>query len=49
MVTDCNVENNSNQEHQTLDETPDLDVECKIRLSNSETLDDLETKLHHVP
>ena len=49
MVTDCNVENNSNQEHQTWSETPDLDVECKIRLSNSEILDDLETKLHHVP
>ena len=26
-----------------------FDVECKIRLSNSEILDDLETKLSHVP
>ena len=49
MVTDCNIENNSNQEHETWGDTPDLDVECKIRLSNSEILDDLETKLNHVP
>ena len=49
MVTDCNIENNSNQEHETWDDTPDLDVECKIRLSNSEILDDLESKLNHVP
>ena len=49
MVTDCNIESNSNQEHEIWDDTPDLDVECKIRLSNSEILDDLETKLSHVP
>ena len=30
-------------------DTPDLDVECKIRLSNSEILDALKTKLSHVP
>ena len=29
-------------------DTPDLDVECKIRLSNSEILSDVETKLNHV-
>ena len=49
MLTDCNIESNSNQEHEIWDDTPDLDVECKIRLSNSEILDDLETKLSHVP
>ena len=49
MVTDCNVENDSNQEHEAWSDTPELDVECKIRLSNSEILDDLETKLSHVP
>ena len=27
MVTDCNVENDSNQEHETWGDTPDLDVE----------------------
>ena len=48
MVTDCNVVNNSSQEHETWGDTPDLDVECKIRLSNSEILDDLKTKLNHV-
>ena len=49
MVTYCNIENNSNQGHETWGDTPDLDVECKIRLSNSEILNDLETKLNHVP
>ena len=49
MVTECNIENNSNQGHEILGDTPDLDVECKIRLSNSEILDDLLTKLSHVP
>ena len=49
MITDYNVENNSNQEHETWGDTPDLDVECKIRLSNSEILGNLETKLNHVP
>ena len=49
MVTDCNVENDSNQEHEARGDPPDLDVKCKIRLSNSEILDDLETKLSHVP
>ena len=49
MGTDCNIENNNNQEHETWGDTPDLNVECKIRLSNSEILDDLETKLVHVP
>ena len=48
MVTDCNVENNSNQEHETWGDTPDLDFGCKIRLSNSEIFDDLETKLNQV-
>ena len=48
-VTDCNIENNSNQEHETWGDMPDLDIECKIRLNNSEILDDLETKLNHVP
>ena len=43
------VENDSNQEHETWGDTPDLDVECKIWVSNSESLDDLETKMHHVP
>ena len=49
MVTDSNVENDSNQEHETWGDTPDLDVECKIRLSNSEIVDDSETKLSHAP
>ena len=49
MITDCSVENDSNQKHKTWGDTPDLDVECKIRLSNSEILKDLETKLNHVP
>ena len=49
MVTDCNIKNNSTQEHKTWGDTLNLDVECKIRLSNSEILDDLETKLNHVP
>ena len=44
MVTHCNIENNSNQEHETWGDTPDLNVECKY-----EILDDLETKLNHVP
>ena len=48
-VTDCNVENDSNQEHEAWDDTPDLDVECKTRCSYSEILDDLETKLNYVP
>ena len=49
MVTDCSVENDSNQEHETWGDTADLDIECKIRLSNSEILNDLKTKLNHVP
>ena len=49
MVTACNIENNSNQEQETWGDTPDLPVECKIKLSNSEILDDLKTKLNHVP
>ena len=49
MVTVCSVENGSNQEHEAWGDTPDLDVECKIRLSNSDILSDLETKLNCVP
>ena len=49
MVTHCNVENDSNQEHEAWGDTPDLEDECKIRLSNSGILYDLETKLNHVP
>ena len=49
MVTDCNVEINSNQEYEAWGDTPDLNVACKIRLNNSEILSDLETKLNHVP
>ena len=48
MDTGCSVENNSNQELEAWGDTPDLDVECKIRLNNSEILSDLETKLNHV-
>ena len=49
MVTGCSIENDSKQEHETWSDTSDLDVECKIRLSNSKILSDLETKLNHVP
>ena len=49
MATDCNVENDSKKEHEVWGDTPDVDVECIIRLSNSEILTDLETKLNHVP
>ena len=49
MITDCNIENNSNQEHGIWGDTPDLNVKCKIRLSNSEILNELETKLNHLP
>ena len=49
MVTDSNVENDSDQEHEALDDTPDIDVESKLRLSNPEILDDFENKLNHVP
>ena len=49
MVTGYSVENDSNQEHKTWGDTLDLNAECKIRLSNSEILSDLETKLNHVP
>ena len=47
MVTDCNVKNDSNHEHEAWGDTPDIDVKCKIRLSHSEILADLETKLNH--
>ena len=49
MVTDCNAESDSNREHEAWGDTTDLLVECKIRLSNSEILNDLETRLNHVP
>ena len=49
IVTGCSIENDSNQEHKTWSDTSDLDVECKIRLSNSKILSDLETRLNHVP
>ena len=48
MVTGCGVDNDSNQEHEAWGDTPDLDIECKIRLSNFEILSDLETKINHV-
>ena len=41
MVTDSNVEHDSNQEPETWGDTPDVDVECKFRLSNSEIFTDL--------
>ena len=37
MATDCNVENDNNQEDEAWGDTPDLDVEFKIRLSNSDS------------
>ena len=41
MVTGCSVENGSNQVHEEWGDPPDIDAECKIRLSNSEILNDL--------
>ena len=49
MVIGCSIENDSNQEHKEWIDTPDIDVKCKISLSNSEILADLEAKLNHLP
>ena len=48
MATSCNVENDNNKGHEAWVDTPDVEVECKIRLSNP-SLADIETKLNHVP
>ena len=47
VVTACSVRNDSDQDHETWSDTPDLP--CKVRLSNFEILEDFETNLNHVP
>ena len=42
MATDYYVENDSNQESEAWGDTPDVEGKCKIRLSKSEILTDLD-------
>ena len=32
-VTECDIENDNYQEHEAWGDTPDVEVDCKIRLS----------------
>ena len=49
LATDSNTNSENLELCKTCNDELDVDIECKIRLTNSEILSDLDTKLSHVP